>query len=57
MITGTPPSWLISLKIPLLFCITRMSPLKSTTSKLIIRHSPNSNSAPTILTSWSFAST
>lgn len=23
MLTGTPPSWLVSLKIPLLFCITR----------------------------------
>jgi hypothetical protein len=25
MLTGTPPSWLVSLKIPLLFCITRKS--------------------------------
>lgn len=28
MITGTPPSWLVSLKIPMLFCITRMSPFQ-----------------------------
>lgn len=25
MVTGTTPSWLVSLKLPLLFCVTRMS--------------------------------
>lgn len=29
MITGTPPSWLVSLKIPLLFCITREPSINS----------------------------
>jgi hypothetical protein len=40
MLTGAPPSWLVSLKIPLLFCITRKSRKRERADG---RRDPNSN--------------